>query len=125
MWKNSLYRKFQQYILRSVDPLMGAQPFPDSDKVLLTWWHTFGPTILNDFEFTVDELNDKARVDELQYLATIIKADANIDDEDVNVQRILRHISVFIEQLEEEIEYETIEDLDKAGENNERMEKDS
>jgi hypothetical protein len=104
---------------------MGAQPFPDSDKVLLTWWHTFGPTILNDFEFTVDELNDKARVDELQYLATIIKADANIDDEDVNVQRILRHISVFIEQLEEEIEYETIEDLDKAGENNERMEKNS
>ena len=75
-----------------------------------------GDQIMAEFEEVADGLMDDARKDELLSLATVIESDANIDNENINVQRIMFVIMTFIKELEQEVEYETIEDLDKAGE---------
>ncbi len=75
-----------------------------------------GDQIMAEFEEVADGLMDDARKDELLSLATVIESDANIDNENINVQRIMFVIRTFIKELEQEVEYETIEDLDKAGE---------
>lgn len=124
-WQNNLYTKVQRYITRSLDPNRGAHPLPGADSILLTWWHTYGPQILAEFDEVVDTLNDAARRDELVSLATIIESDANIDNDDPSVQRIVHTIRTFIEELDQEVEYETAEDLDQAGESHQGMEKDS
>lgn len=109
-WKSNLYRKVGHYVMR------GTDPFLNSEMSLTSWWHKYGEMIINEFEETVDELGDVARKDELTSLAAIIKSDANIDSDNINVQRIIFHIKCFIEELDQEVEYESWESIEREEE---------
>lgn len=109
-WKSSLYRKIGQYIIR------GTDPFLNTEIDIISWWNKYGEMIVNEFEETVDELGDVARKDELTSLVAIIKSDANIDSDNINVQRIIFHIKCFIEELDREVEYESWESIEREEE---------
>lgn len=111
-WKNKLYRKVQNYIKRDVKG--------DYALMFLEWWRRYNIEIINEFEFMLDEENDRSRKEELLSLSTAIRLDANIDLDDVNVNRIMFIIMMFIQELDQEVDYTnpTRQDL-------ERMEEDS
>lgn len=110
MWKQTLKYKIAAYMERDVKVVyLGT---------FLSWWAQHGSEILNEFEFVVDDEKDKAAMKELFDLKGIILRDANIDKDDIHVQRVLFHITQFLKELDEEVDYENptgedLESLDK------------
>jgi exonuclease I len=97
-WKQNLKRKVSAYMERDIKVLYLG--------LFLSWWEKFSPEILNEFEFVVDDERDKAAMKELFDLKGIILRDANINNDDANVQRVLFHFTQFIKELDQEVEYE-------------------
>lgn len=76
------------------------------------------PLIVNYIDDQIEEAGDQHRKDELQTLLLIIQSDANIDKADLNVQRVMHHIRVFLNELDQEVDYadSTGEDLEGEAE---------
>lgn len=110
-WKVKLYRTISNYILRDIKPMY--------KPMFIDWWHVASEEILNEFEFMRDEFGEEERKEELLDLKWIIESDANIDNEDDNVKRILNHVNTFINELNQEVEYEA---QDQIGPDNPGME---
>jgi len=97
MWKRTLREKVKSYIRRDVNI--------QYQELFLMWWNKFSDEILNEFEFAMDDECEKAAEMELRSLKKIIESDANIDNDDANVQRVLHHINTLMEELNEEVDY--------------------
>lgn len=110
MWKKDFQNKIKRYMEKTI--------FLQQLPMFLSWWEKFGPRILNEFEWLLDEERDKAAMKELFDLKGIILRDANIDNDDPNVQRINHHIKVLFEELDQEVDYEnpSREDLEAEEE---------
>jgi len=92
-----MYERVKLYIQRDVAP--------DYEPIFQAWWYKFSPEILNEFEFTIDDLCEQAAHMELSHLKKIIESDGNIDNDDANVQRVLHHIKTLMKELNEEVDY--------------------
>lgn len=109
-WKQRLYVTVSKYIYRDIAP--------QYINLVDAWWKQYASEILNEFEFTLDEENDKGRRQELVSLRVALELDANIDNKDKNVERIYFVIDSFIKELEQEVDYTnpSREDLERMEE---------
>lgn len=103
-WKKRLLEIVHKYAIRDFKPQYAT--------LIIHWWEKEGKAVVNEFEFIADELSDAARKQELESLRTIIESDANIDNEDQNVKRIVSTINTFIAELDQKVDYED-EELEK------------
>lgn len=99
-WKKyQLTRKISQHILRDI----AEEGFPGS---VMTWWTAKHPGILSEIEEVIDEENESARAEALREAYVIIRNDANIDSNDVNVRRALSCLQILEAETREEVDYE-------------------
>lgn len=106
-WRKKLYAVVGSHIERDIRH--------DLVEMFVTWWHMTGEKILNEFEEVLDEEKELARGEALREACVAIHEDANIDNNDVNVSRVLHHLKTLEAETGQEVDYEnpSREDLER------------
>lgn len=102
-WRDDIFKRIGMHIQR--DPINIA-----TRGAVITWWMASNQQILGEIESVIDEEIENEVLGELNSLATIIGADARIENNDPNTQRIIQVIDTFIKEIEQEIDYSNDED---------------
>jgi hypothetical protein len=101
-WKSQLFKTVMKHIRAS----------KLRDGSVMSWWLAEHNQILGEIEQVIEEETTPEVLNELNSLAIIIGADANIDNNDPNVQRIIYIINKFIDEIEQEVDFSDDEDTE-------------
>jgi len=102
-WRDALFKTISAHIRRdSIN--IGAR------GAVLAWWIGNYTQIFGEVEAIIDDETASEVLGELNSLATIIGADARIDNDDPNTQRIIQIIDIFINEIEQEADFTDDED---------------
>jgi len=79
------------------------------------WWDERHSEIFNELNELMDQAEESGRREALGELHWIVSSDANIEQGDPNVARMLHHLRALIYETDQEVEYEnpSEEDINK------------
>lgn len=103
-WRNSFYHTVRNHLMKHVHP--------NYLPIFLSWWEGESRIIMNEFGELMDRNNDEGREEALEELQIAIEADANINKDDANVQRVLYLIKVLGKEAQQEVDYTNPVDQD-------------
>jgi len=87
-----------------------------SKDFLIMFWKERGPLIVNQIEWTIDDLVDAATDIQMQDIGMLIARDTKIDDFNENTLRIVKHLQDLRKELaEREIDYDESEGEEIPG----------
>lgn len=115
-WKSKIsarmFKHLQKYIQENKDPV-------NRHKILMEWWKSESNMIIGELDWIINDLEDNARKSELIGLAQLIEKNPNIDNENLEVKKIMSYIVMLINEIGEDDEQLFKEDLKRIKQDRE------